>query len=74
MPTSVSQDRISLANVESINAVIGFHVGAGKLDILEDHRLRVALTTSLNIVQDAAEDADFVGRDAERLWVAEIEA
>lgn len=66
-----------LCNPWTFDAVLGTTdalIGAGKLEILEDHRLRVALTTFLNVVQDAVEDADFIGRDAERLWVAEIEA
>ncbi len=48
-------------------------IGAGKLDVLENSKLRVALTTFLYLVEDSLEDIIYVGHSAEQVWVAEIE-
>ncbi len=68
---------VAMCNPWSFYPVLGTTqalIGAGELDILENRRLRVALTTFLFLVEDSIEDIEYVGRDAERVWVAEIEA
>lgn len=71
----LSQFILGLCNPWSFDAILGTTdalISSGKLDILEDAQLRIALTTFINLVQDAVEDADFIGMDAQRVWVAEI--
>lgn len=66
----------NLCNPWSFHPVLGSLqalIGAGKLEILEDRRLREALTTFLFLVEDSYEDVGYVGSDAQRVWVAEVE-
>lgn len=75
-PKALSQFVLSLCNPWSFDATLGMTdalISSGKLDILEDPKLRIALTTFINLVQDAVEDAEFMGQDAQRVWVAEID-
>lgn len=68
---------VNMCNPWSFYPVLGTTqalIGAGKLDVLEDRRLRDALTTFLFLVEDSIEDVLYVGKDAERVWAAEIEA
>ena len=48
-------------------------IGAGKLDVLSHPPLRSALTTFLNMINDAAEDANFLMEDAQSVWLAEVD-
>ena len=71
-----SQMVMDMCNPWSFYPVLGTTnalLGAGDLDILEDRKLREALTSYLTIVEDSIEDIEYVGHDAERLWAAEIE-
>jgi hypothetical protein len=66
---------VALCNPWSFYPVLGTTealIGAGELNILENRNLREALTTFLFLVMDSIEDIEYVGRDAERVWVAEI--
>lgn len=68
---------MSMCNPWSFYPIIGTTdalIGAGELGILEDRRLRGALTTFMFLVEDSIEDIGYVGKDAERVWVAEIDA
>jgi hypothetical protein len=47
-------------------------IGAGKLDVLSHSPLRSALTSFLNYINDAAEDAHFLMEDAMNVWRAEV--
>jgi hypothetical protein len=77
---SRDQDRLSeyvvaLCNPWSFYPVLGTTealIGAGELDILENRPLREALTNFLFLVEDSMEDIEYVGRDAQRVWAAEV--
>ncbi len=72
----LSEFILGLCNPWSFDAILGTTdalISSGKLEILEDPKLRIALTTFINQVQDAVEDAEFMGGDAQRVWVAEID-
>jgi len=76
-PKILSEFILGMCNPWSFDAILGTTdalISSGKLDILEDPELRIALTTFINLVQDATEDSDFMGWDAQRVWVAEIDA
>ena len=47
-------------------------VGAGRLGVLRDSRLREALTTFGNLAADAAEEVGFLMPFSEAIWLAEI--
>ncbi len=67
---------LALCNPWSFYPVLGTTealIGAGELDILEDRELRNALTNFLFLVEDSIEDIEYVGGDAERVWVAETD-
>jgi len=71
-----SQFVMDMCNPWSFYPVIGTTnalIGAGELDILEERQLREALTAFLTLVEDSIEDIEYVGHDAERVWVAEID-
>lgn len=68
---------VALCNPWTFDPVLGTTdtlVSAGKLDILDHRPLRVALTTYINSVDDAAEDAAFLSSDAKNMWLAEVDA
>lgn len=67
---------LALCNPWTFDPVLGTTdalVSAGKLDILSDRALRVGLTTYVNLVSDASEDAAYLVSDAKNLWLAEID-
>ena len=67
---------MALCNPWSFYPILGTTealIGAGELDILENRDLRVALTTFRYLVEDSIEDVLYVGRDAERVWIEEVE-
>ena len=61
----------SLAIARTFDAVRGsvdaLH-GSGKLGILRDRELREALTTFVNVVDDAVEDAIYLGQSSIKVW------
>ncbi len=74
-PQRHSEYVVALCNPWSFYPVLGTTealIGAGELQILENRALREALTNFLFLVEDSMEDIDYVGRDAERVWVAEV--
>lgn len=67
---------MALCNPWSFYPILGTTealIGAGELDILENRDLRVALTTFRYLVEDSIEDVIYVGHDAERVWVEEVD-
>lgn len=80
----LSGDEVSTMNIGEIEDVIRFLayprtfdpvrgsldalIGSGKLSIIEDRRLRVALTTFVNLVDDAQEDRDYMGQTSFPVW------
>ncbi len=72
---TISEIILATANPWTFDPVLGTTdalVGAGRLGILRDHRLREALTTFKNFVEDAEEDVAVVQRFAEDVWRAQI--
>lgn len=57
---------------DAVRGTIDGLIGAGKLDLIRDSALRDALITFINLVEDAKEDAEFMGRAAERVWIHEV--
>ena len=47
-------------------------ISAGKMGILSDQRLREALTSFLNLVEDAKEDESYIAHFAIKVWEAEV--
>ncbi|MEJ2534790.1 MAG: hypothetical protein P8008_04825 [Gammaproteobacteria bacterium] len=67
---------VALCNPWSFYPVLGTTealIGAGELDLLENRQLRNALSNFLFFFQDSVEDIEYVGHDAERVWVREVE-
>lgn len=56
---------------DPVRGTIDALLGAGKLDLIRSRELRDALIIFLNLVDDAREDAEYMGRAAERVWVLE---
>ena len=76
-PEALSRYVLALCNPWTFDPVLGTTdalISAGKLDILSERQLRVALTTYVNQVDDAAEDAAYLVSDAKNMWLAEIDA
>lgn len=72
--TEVSELMLSMANPWTFAAVLGTTdslVNGGKLSVLRDERLRSALMTFLNQLEDTIEDTNYLTRGAEELWKAE---
>lgn len=66
---------LSLCQPWTFDGVLGTTdalIGAGKLDVLSHPPLRSALTTFLNIIDDASEDAHFLMEDAKNVWNREV--
>ncbi|MFV1988294.1 MAG: hypothetical protein ACC682_13505 [Gemmatimonadota bacterium] len=57
---------------DPVRGTIDALIGAGKLGLIRNRPLREALVTFLNLVDDAREDAEFLGRAAERVWAKEV--
>jgi hypothetical protein len=72
LPTETVEEMIgSLAMARTFDAVRGTIdalYSAGKLGILRDRELREALTTFVNIVHDAAEDANYLRQSSITVW------
>lgn len=67
---------VALCNPKTFDPVLGTTdalIGSGKLELIESQELRQALTTYLNLAQDASEDSGIIVRNAEQLWKQEIE-
>ncbi|MCA8944432.1 MAG: hypothetical protein KDB80_17855 [Planctomycetes bacterium] len=72
--TATSEIMSATANPWTFDAVLGTTkalVGAGKLVVLQDPRLRNALTTFANLVSDADEDGTYMQSNAYDVWRAE---
>jgi hypothetical protein len=73
--TTISEIMLATANPWTFDPVLGTTdalVGAGRLGILRDPRLREALTTFKNFVEDAEEDVAVVQSFAQDVWRAQI--
>jgi len=71
----VSQIMLATGGLTTFDPVLGTTdalVGAGKLGVLRDSRLREALTTFDNYVLDAEDDGDFMWSFAPEIWKAQI--
>jgi hypothetical protein len=72
LPAEAIEQRISyIANPLTFDAVRGSLdalIHSGKLDILEDRELQEALTTFLNVLDDTAEDAYYLGQSSIAVW------
>jgi len=53
---------------DPVRGTIDALLGAGKLDLIRSRELRDALIIFLNLVDDPREDAEYMGRAAERVW------
>ncbi len=74
--STLSEIATAACNPWTFDAILGSTealIGAGKLGVLRSRELREALTSFVNLVADAAEDGEYVGWGAERLWIAEID-
>lgn len=72
---TISALMLATANPASFDPVLGTTaalVGAGKLGVLRDSRLREALTSFENFVSDAADDLAFMESLALDVWKAEV--
>jgi hypothetical protein len=68
---AVAQHIRFFANPRTFDAVRGTVdalTSSGKLGILRDHELRKALTTFVNILEDAAEDRDYLSQTSVTVW------
>ena len=72
LPAKAVEDFVSsLGNPRTFDAVRGSVdalINSGKLGILRDHELREALTTFVNIVDDAVEDANYMAQSSITVW------
>lgn len=72
LPAEVVEEMISsFANPRTFDAVRGSVdslISSGKLGILRDRELREALTTFVNVVDDAVEDANYLGQSSITVW------
>ena len=72
LPSKAVEEMISsLASPRTFDAVRGSVdalISSGKLGILRDRELREALTTFVNVVDDAAEDADYLAQSSMTDW------
>jgi hypothetical protein len=67
----VQQHMRFLANPRTFDAVRGTVdalTSSGKLGLLQDRELRQALTTFVNILEDAAEDRDYLSQTSMTVW------
>ena len=72
---TVSQIMLATGGLTTFDPVLGTTdalMGAGKLGVLQDSRLREALTTFDNYVLDAEDDADFMWSFAPEIWKGQI--
>lgn len=72
----ISRWMLGMCNPWTFDAVLGTTdalIGSGKLDILRSRELRESLTAFVNLFDDAAEDAAYIGSGAEAVWNAEID-
>lgn len=72
----ISRWMLGTCNPWTFDAVLGTTdalIGSGRLEILRSRELREALTAFVNLFEDAAEDAAYVGSSAEAVWGAEID-
>ena len=72
----VSNAMLALCNPWTFDPVLGTTdvlIGAGRLGILQDARLREAITVFTNLVADLREDVDYLQTNAKDIWRAEIE-
>lgn len=72
LPAEAVEEFISsLGNPRTFDAVRGSVdalISSGKLGLLRDHELRAALTTFVNIVDDAVEDANYLAQSSTTIW------